>query len=340
MPSAAPQPSRPPGADGPKTGQDGGFSAHRRALDAEVGRLAVEQHGVVTLEQLEALGLTGDAIVKRVARGRIHRIHQTVYALTPKLMAQRGHLMAAVLACGPGAVLSHRAAAYLWGLTDELPELIDVTAPHRRGRSPAGVAAHRDRSLQPIDKTRLHGIPCTTLARALLDYAGVVPEWELRRAVSQAEVLGLVDRRALRSVLRRGRGRRGVARLRLTFDTLHPQTRRTRSELERLLLAMCIAAGLPQPEVNVWLDVPGGDPLQADFLWRGQRLIVEADSREFHDTASAFEQDRKREQRFQLANWRVLRCTWAQVRREPQRLAATIRAVLAQAKPSSPVTNP
>lgn len=322
---------RPLAVDGPKTGQVGRFPAHRQRLDAEVGRLAVAQNGVVTLDQLEGLGLANEAIVKRVSRGRLHRIHQTVYSLTPRLMTQRGRFMAAVLACGPDAVLSHRSAAYLWGLVDAWEEPIDVTAPNRRGRSPDGVAAHRDGSLRPIDRTTLHGIPCSSLPRTLLDYAGAVPEWELRKAVSQAEVLGVLDHAALRSVLRRCRGRRGVARLRLIADTLHPQTRRTRGELERRVLAMCVTAGLPQPEVNIWLDVPGGNPLQADFLWRRPRLIVEADSREFHDTASAFEHDRKREQRFQAAGWRVTRCTWKQVEREPRRLASTIRALLTQA---------
>jgi hypothetical protein len=239
--------------------------------------------------------------------------------------------MAAVLACGPDAVLSHRSAAYLWGLVDEWHEPIDVTAPNRRGRSPDGVAAHRDGSLQPIDRMTLHGIPTTSLARTLLDYAGVVAEWELRKAVAQAEVLEVLDRAAVRSVLRRGRRRRGVARMRLIMDTLHPETKRSRSELERLFLAMCVGAGLPHPEVNIWLDVPGGNPLQADFLWRDARLIVEADSREFHDTASAFEYDRKRAQRFELAGWHVSRCTWAQVEHEPQRLIATIRALLDRA---------
>jgi hypothetical protein len=249
----------------------------------------------------------------------------------PRVTTQRGLFMAAVLACGPDAVLSHRSAAYLWGLVDEWVEPIDVTAPNRRGRSPVGVAAHRDGWLQPIDKTDLHGVPCTSLARTLLDYAGVAPEWELRRAVAQAEVLGVLDVEAMRSTLRRGRRRRGVACLRLVIDSLHPQTKRTRGDLERLFLGMCIRAELPQPEVNIWLDVPGGKPLQADFLWRDARLIVEADSRGFHDTASAFEYDRKREQRFQSVAWRVCRCTWSQVEREPRRLATTIRALLAQA---------
>jgi hypothetical protein len=123
-----------PSADGPKTGQAGRFSAHRHGLDGEVGRLAVEQNGVVTLAQLEGLGLVGEAISKRVTRGRLHRIRQAVYSLTPRVMTQRGMFMAAVLACGSDAVLSHGSAAYLWGLVDEWPDSIDVTAPNRRGR--------------------------------------------------------------------------------------------------------------------------------------------------------------------------------------------------------------
>jgi hypothetical protein len=327
------QPWEPNEVDGPKTGDMGRFSAHQRSLDAEVGRIAGAQFGVVSLEQLEGLGLTGDAVVKRAESGRLYRVHQRAYSLTPRVTTQRGVFMAAVLACGPDAVLSHRSAAYLWGLVDRGVEPIDVTAPNRRGRSPDGVAAHRDGSLQSIDKMRLHGIPCTSLARTLLDNAGVSPEWELRRAVAQAEVLGVLDWDAMRSILRRGRRRRGVARLRFVVDSLHPQTKRTRGDLERLFLGMCIRAELPHPEVNIWLDVAGGKSLQADFLWRDARLIVEADSRGFHDTASAFEYDRKREQRFQAAAWRVSRCTWAQVEREPQRLAATIRSLLGQASP-------
>lgn len=325
--------------DGPKTPAGVDFSAHQHPRDGEIARICQGQHGLITLEQLEDQGLTVQAIHERRLAGRLHRIHQRVYSLTPGVMTQRGKFKAATLACGPGAVLSHRTAAYLWGLVDGWSEPIDVTAPNRRGRSPVGVAAHRDGSLRAIDRTTLHGIPCTSVARALLDFAGVAPEWEVRKAVAQAEVLGLLDRRQMRALLRRSSRRRGVARLRSILETLHPQTRRTRGELERLFLAMCIRADLPQPEVNVWLGIPGGRPLQADFLWRDSHLIVEADGREFHDTASAFEQDRKREQRFQSAGWRVTRCTWNQVEREPRRLVATIRALLAQADRASSVTN-
>ncbi len=176
----------------------------------------------------------------------------------------------------------------------------------------------------------LHGIPCTSLERTLLDLAGVIPVWELRKALAEAEVLRILDLEALRRLIKRSRGRRGVARLRLLLDELDPATKRTRSELERLFLRMCTRAELPRPEVNASLSVGDGH-LEADFLWRDAGLIVEADSRRFHDTNSAFSHDRRREQRLQLAGWRVSRCTWWQVESEPRRLATTIRGLLAQA---------
>ncbi len=247
-------------------------------------------------------------------------------------MTQRGMFMAAVLACGPDAVLSHRSAAYLWGLVDSWEEPIDVTAPNRRGRSPDAVAAHRDGSLQPIDKTTLYGIPCTSVARTVLDFAGVAQDWEVRKVIAQAEVLGIFDRLKMRALLRRSRRRRGVARLRLILDTIHPQTERTRSELERLFLGMCAKRDVPEPEVNVWLPTPDGKRYQADFLWRGSKLIVEADSRRFHDTDSAFVSDRKRRQQLELAGWRVSQCTWEEVEREPRRLALTVQALIAQGR--------
>jgi very-short-patch-repair endonuclease len=168
--------------------------------------------------------------------------------------------------------------------------------------------------------------------RTLLDLAGVIPVWQLRKALAEAEVLRIVSLPALRALLRRSRGRRGVARLRLILDELHPDTKRTRSELERMFLRMCARGGLEAPEVNVSLQV-GGRRLEPDFLWRDGGLIIEADSRRFHDTDSAFQNDRRREQLLQLAGWRVSRCTWEQVEKEPKRLAQTIKALLAQSNP-------
>jgi very-short-patch-repair endonuclease len=238
--------------------------------------------------------------------------------------------MAAVLACGPEAVLSHRSAADLLGLREDTRARIDVTAPGRRGRAPKGIDAHRHGSLVASDRTTGQGIPCTSVARTLLDFAGAAPVWELRQVVGEAEVLRVLDHAEVRKLIKRGRGRRGVARLRMLIDEIHPLTKRTRSEMERLFLRMCERARLPEPEVNVWLDV-GDGRLQPDFLWRDASLIMEADGRRFHDTDSAFLSDRRREQRLQLAGWRVSRCTWWEIEHESRRLAETIRGLLARA---------
>ncbi len=175
----------------------------------------------------------------------------------------------------------------------------------------------------------MNGIPCTSVARTLLDLAGAEPIWELRKAVGEAEVKRLLDKDAVRALIKRSRGRRGVARLRMVLDEIHPETKRTRSYMERLFLGMCTRAELPQPEVNVTLRI-GGDEFKPDFLWRDAGLIFEADSRQFHDTGTAFLDDRRREQRLQLAGWRVSHCTWWEVEREPRRLAKTIRSLLAR----------
>jgi very-short-patch-repair endonuclease len=298
--------------------------------DRAIASLAADQHGVISFPQLRGIGLGKEAVYKRVGAGRLHPIHQGVYAVGHSALTPDGWRMAAVLACGPGAVLSHRSAAALWGLRVDRRRVIDVTAPNRRGRIPKGIRAHRDGALMGADRTVLNGIPCTNVSRVLLDLAGEVPMWELRKVVAEAEVLRVLDRAALRKLIQRSRGRRGVARLRLILDELDPQTKRTRSELERMFLRMCTRAGLPRPEVNVSLSVEGRH-LKPDFLWRDVGLIIETDSHRYHDTGSAFESDRRREQRLQLAGWQVSRCTWAQVEHEPRDLAARIQGLLAQA---------
>lgn len=236
--------------------------------------------------------------------------------------------MAAVLACGPDAVLSHRSAADLWQLRRDLHRSsIDVTAPGRRGRIPLGIDAHRHGSLLSVDKTIRCGVPCTTVARTLLDLSAAVSVRELREAVAEAEVQRLLDRDALTALIQRSSGRRGVARLRMIADELDPATRWTRSVLERHFLALCRRAHLPAPEVNVLLDL-GDVRFRPDFLWRTAGLIVETDGRRFHDTSAATEKDARREQRLQMAGWRVSRCTWSQVEREPRQLADRIRHLL------------
>lgn len=273
--------------------------------------------------------MDGDTVSRRVKTGTLHRVHQGVFAVRHGGLDREGRFMAAVLACGSTALLSHRSAAVLWGIREDRRSSIDVTAPGRRGRIPARIDAHRDGSLTASDRTVVRGIPCTTMARTLLDLSAVVSVRELRRAVAEAEVQRALNMNAVRELLQRSRGRRGVARLRLLVETLDPETKRTRSELERMFLALCRRAGLPLPEVNPLIDL-GDVRFRPDFLWRDPHLIMETDGRRFHDTFSAFDSDRRREQRLLLAGWRVSHCTWAQVEQEPRALAEIIRGLLSQ----------
>ncbi len=309
--------------------RDDKSSRRRGGLDWGIATIAGEQQGLIALWQLEGLGLERRAVQARVSSGRLHRVHQGVFTVGHTVLSEEGHFLAAVLTCGPGAVLSHRSAAALWGIGPREIGPIDVTASNRRGRAPKGIRAHRDGALAVGERTEFRGVPCTTPARTLLDLGGVVTTDRLKRALAEAEVRRLIRHEAVRLLIRRHRGRRGVARLRLLLDEVHPSAKRTRSELERMFLEMCRRSELPQPEVNVKLKVERGR-LEADFLWRDAALIVEADSREYHDTDSAFLNDRRREQELQLAGWQVSHCTWAQVEHEPKRLAHTIRGLLAR----------
>lgn len=306
------------------------FSARRPVTaspDQAIADMAERQHGVIALDQLRAAGLTASAVRDRAAAGRLHRVHAGVYSVGHRPLSLDSRRMAAVLACGPDAVLSHRAAAALWRLRPERQGSIDVTAPNRRGRTPGGIRAHRHGSLRESDRASVRAIPCTSVARTLLDLAGVVGVSELRKAISEAEVLRVFDLTDVQTLIARSTGRRGVARLRMVVFELSPQTARSRSYLEHKFLAMCERGSIPPPEVNCKLVVEN-KPVMPDFLWRDARVVVESDGRETHDTASAFESDRRRDQAFSAAGWQVVRCTWHQVLHEPTRLARTIGKIL------------
>jgi predicted transcriptional regulator of viral defense system len=294
----------------------------REALLAE---LATRQHGVVTNAQLRAVGLGNSAIEHRAAAGRLHRIHRGVYAVGHPLLTIEGRWMAAVLACGRGAVLSHRSAAALWDLHRRERARTDVISPTNSGRSRQGVDAHRARSLPPDERACVRGIPCTSVARTLVDLAEVVDVRELERACNQAEMLWLLETRALTATLDRAHGRHGAALVRRILAQGGRTETPTRSQLEERFLALCHVARLPPPQVNVWIAEAAAE---VDFAWPAQRLIVETDGRAVHATRHAFENDRRRDQRLTLAGYRVVRFTWDQVKREPREVAETVRRLL------------
>jgi very-short-patch-repair endonuclease len=235
--------------------------------------------------------------------------------------------MAAVLACGRGAVLSHRSAAALWGIRPTARSAIDVTAPGRAGRRRAGIEVHAAATLEASDVTRVDAIPCTTVPRTLLDLASVVDRRALERAYERAELLRVLDAAAVEDLLARSPRRHGLAALRAVVQAAAPLAL-TRSELEERFLSICAAAGILRPHINAWVPLDGAG-VEVDFLWPAQRLAVETDGHRVHGTRQAFERDRRRDRRLLLEGWRVVRFTWRQLVSDPGEIAATMRALLA-----------
>jgi very-short-patch-repair endonuclease len=208
--------------------------------------------------------------------------------------------MAAVLAIGRGAVLSHLSAAALWGLLRPAGGSVDISIPTRSGRRKRkGIRLHRCTDLTSRDLSRRKGIPVTTPARTIADLKRALPSGQYQRAIRQADVLGLA-----------------------TGLSAPPVP--TRSELEDRLLALCRRHGVTEPEVNVRIGA-----LTVDFLWRGQRLVVETDGYRYHRGESAFEHDHDRDLRLRQLGYDVLRLSYRQVTREAQTVAALIRRELA-----------
>jgi predicted transcriptional regulator of viral defense system len=270
-------------------------STRAEGREGEVAALARRQHGVVALPQLGELGLQPRAVRARVAAGRLHRIHQGVYAVGHPLLTAEGRWMAAVLACGEGTLLSHRSAAILWGLRESGGPRVDVSTTRRVGRGRAGIRVHLRASLGAADSGSCRGVPCTSVARTLLDLAAVLRPSELENACDRAEQLRLFDGRAIEELLARAQGERGTKRMRDMLEQLDPSGALTRSEIERLMLALCRTYSLAEPVVNGWIPLDGVG-FSPDFLWPAAKLIVETDGAEAHRTRRAFEADRRRDQ--------------------------------------------
>lgn len=298
----------------------GAFVVHRGEKsappDAQVAQLASRQHGLVTYRQLVVAGLGRKAITNRVRKGQFHRVHQGVYAVGHDGLSLEGRWMAAVLACGDRAVLSHRSAAALWELLRPMEGPIDVSVPSHGGkRKRQGIRLHRCLSLAPTEPiqnayltdggvldglvTLRHGIPVTTPARTIADLRRSVPPRLYRRAVRQAELAGYA------------------------LDT-NVEADRTRSDLERDFLRLVRRAGLPMPEVNVKVG-----HWAVDFLWPAQRLVAETDSYLYHHGTIAFEDDRRRDLDLRRHGLAVHRFTERQLREEPEQVAADLRDALA-----------
>jgi very-short-patch-repair endonuclease len=279
----------------------------KSSRDGAVVRIANGQHGVITRAQLVACGISTSSISDRVAAGRLHRIHRRVYAVGHTRLSDEGRWLAAVLACGDGAVLSHLSGAELWGIRRRVRRpsgagergSVHVTVPKTSGmKRRDGIVLHRSSTLNTGHCTRRDGIPVTTPARTLADLRPLLSPAQFAAAVREAEFL------------------------RLPMDD-EPESDRARTDLEQAMLALCRRHRLPRPEVNVKIE-----RFEVDFLWRAERLVVEVDGWESHGTRSAFEADRSRDARLAVLGYEVLRFTWRQITDDAGQVAKTVRALL------------
>jgi len=277
------------------------------AGDAIISMIASRQHGVVSAGQLHGAGLSKDAIYGRTRAGRLHRVHQGVYAVGHPGLPQEGRWMAAVLACcGHGGVepgeafLSHRSAAALWGILPSISGPVDVAIIGEAGRARhRGIRVHRPRTLEASMTTVANGIPVTTPARTLVDVSRAKPA---RGGATPGQVR---------------QARRQASFLDLPLGPM-PQDP-TRSELEQMFLDLCARARLPKPEVNVKVTT-----LTVDFLWRSSRVVVETDGYRGHGGKAAFNDDRRRDLRLRALGYDVVHLTYDQVVNE----AGTVIAIL------------
>jgi very-short-patch-repair endonuclease len=295
-------------------------------LDRAIGAIAERQHGVVTRAQLLELGLNRGSITHRIELGRLRQVHRGVYTMSHRLLSRDGRWMAAVLACGRGAVLSHHSAAALWGMRQSTRIEVTTRAGHHQR---SGIIVHRS-PLRDDERTTHRGIPTTTVPRTLLDLSAVVRPDDLRSALRQAEQLRLTDPLSLHDLAKRYPRRPGLAAIKALLQEASIGANIIRSELEERFQAFLLKAGLPLPKTNQRVE-----GYEVDCVWPEQRLIVELDGHATHSPTHAFEGDRARDRRLEAAGWHVIRVTWRQLHEEPQLVEADLRRLLTR-EPSDP----
>ncbi len=312
-------------------------------LEERTVALAARQHGVITRGQLIDLGMSAAAIGRRLKSGRFRPLHGGVYLVGP-LEADCAADMAAVLAGGPAAVLSHTSALRLWGLVRvDRPHPVHVTVPgNGRSRRP-GIAFHRVRDLADDERTAIKGVPVTTPARTIVDAAGMLGRREVELALATAERKGLIGSDELAALPNRYSHRRGMAILRaLLREQAGPHF--TRSEAERKCLDLLRAGGLPTPHANVAIG-----PYELDLLWPEEGVAIEIDGWKHHSSRPRFEGDRRKDTWLRGRGIDVIRLSWRQITRQGtatvvqvgQTLAlARMRRVLAADRSRTPAPSP
>lgn len=298
-----------------------------------MSEVACGQHGVVARRQLLELGFSRRAISGRLQRGQLHEVFLGVYVVGSRRIGRRGRWMAAVLAAGRGAVLSHRSAGRLWGVLPLTAERVDITCPLGRTVERKGIVCHVS-AVADDERVILDGIPVTSVFRTIFDLAAVLDLRGLERALHEAEVRGLRDRVSLPMLLERYPGRRGARNLRALLSSEEPVAI-TRNDFEEAFLALIDAYGLPRPRMNADLSVRGRF-FEIDALWEEQRVALELDSRGVHGTKKKFESDRQRDRILVAEGWKTMRVTWRQLQEEPAEMVADLEAALRQPGPHPP----
>jgi Protein of unknown function (DUF559) len=289
--------------------------------------LAAGQHDLLTLEQLLDAGLSRDAIKHRIRTGRLHRIWPTVFTVGRPTLTREGEWLAAVLACGEGAALSHVSAAALWGIWEGArPRWPHVTVPTDSGRRGLpGIKLHRAPTLQATDITTRSAIPVTTLPRTLLDLTSVLKAKQLKSAVRQAERTHGLDLACLSTSLDAlPPSSPPRAKLKRILEAYVPGTASTDGDPETEFLDLCAQHGIPLPTPQFEIG-----PYRADFAWPELNLVVEIDDRGSHDGYVAFQDDRIRDRAMKAAGFDVLRFTRNEVRRSPAAAAHELAAAIA-----------
>jgi hypothetical protein len=300
----------------------------RRGIDRQIAELAAGRKGVVTLDQLLALGLSKTSVYERVDAGRLHIIFPTVFAVGHPLLTVDGRRLAAVLSLGEDAALSHLSAAAAWGIVDFDNRRWNVAVPHSSGgiTGADAIRPRRTRRLLAQDRTVLRGIPITTVARTLLDVAGEQRGKFIEHAVHEAEVQKLLDVDAVLACIERNPGRRGTVKLRraLGVSALEP----TNSRFVRAFGRLCKRYNLPMPSFNHYVD--DGERLrECDAVFGDARVIVELDGEAVHRTRRNFHGDRRRDAALAARGWLVVRLTWHRVSRDSEAVARELHAILA-----------
>lgn len=288
-------------------------------FSAEAWRLVEQQHGAVSRKQLLELGLTPEAVSHRLLTGRLHAVARGVYAVGRPDLPREGQWFAALLSCGPSAVLSHRSAAALWGFHPDDRKPTDVTVATTARRRRPGAVVHA-RALAPSEVTVHRGVPVTTVIQTLLDLATRERGKRVERAINEADKLGLIDPDALRAALDDYTGRAGVTALRTILDRY--AFRLTDSELERRFLAIVRGTGLTLPDTGTRLN-----GFKVDFHWPALGLVVTTDGLRYHRTVDQQMRDRLRDQAHTAAGLTTLRFTHFQVRYEPRHVRSTLAQV-------------